>query len=330
MNGTILQQGRFTSDGGVKRLDIRSDVDWMEVYNYTVADDDTQTTQVGVQYYWQRGMADGTGIEYRKSNAANADQLVTALASGGFTLLDTSSQVPGPLNDVASGNDITAISAGPPPVVTNNGDNGLSAGDVVRLIDITGGQQLGGIDFTVGNDTLSSTSFSLDYMPAIGAATTGSWRKIPFQPQYYPRKRFITSISQAGSAVIVLSVTHGFTAGQAVRIKVPAAYGMSEIDGLIGNITAVNTSTNSITVDINSSAFSAFAFPLTGGVPFDFAEVIPVGQTADGTYANVLDGATDNVSLIGMELGAGADGPAGSNNDVVYWRAGKSFSVSNE
>ena len=34
MNGTILQQGSFTSDGTAKTLDIRSDVDWMQVLNY--------------------------------------------------------------------------------------------------------------------------------------------------------------------------------------------------------------------------------------------------------------------------------------------------------
>jgi hypothetical protein len=200
----------------------------------------------------------------------------------------------------------------------------------VRLIDVTGAQQLGGIDFTVGNNTLTSTTFSLDYMAQIVAGTTGSWRKIPFQPQFYPRKRTITAITQATSAVITMSVTHGFTAGQAVRLKVPSAYGMTEMDNLIGNITAVSTANNTITVDIDSSSFTAFSFPLTAAVPFTFAEVIPVGETANGTYANNLDDATDNVSLIGMKLAAGADSPAGSSSDVIYWRAGKSFSVSNE
>ena len=312
MNGTILQQGRFTSDGTSKELNIRSDVDWMEVINYTVADDDTQTTAVGVQYFWQRGMADDTGIEYKKSNAANAAQLTTALASGGFTLLDTSDQTPGTLNST-----ITAVSNAAIPVVTNSGTNGLSAGDVVRLIDITGAQQLGGMDFTVGNNTLTSTTFSLDYMAQIVAGTTGSWRKISFQPQFYPRRRTITGITAATSAVITMSVTHGFTAGQAVRLKVPSAFGMTEMDNLIGNITAVSTANNTITVDINSSAFTAFSFPLTAGVPFTFAEVIPVGETANGTFANSLDDATNNVSIIGMKLAAGVDSPAGSSSDVA-------------
>ena len=67
MASTIIQQGSFTSDGTAKTLNIRSDIDWMEVFNATVADDDTTTTAIGVQYYWQRGMASDTGIEYKKS-----------------------------------------------------------------------------------------------------------------------------------------------------------------------------------------------------------------------------------------------------------------------
>jgi hypothetical protein len=126
-----------------------------------------------------------------------------------------------------------------------------------------------------------------------------------------------------------MSVTHGFTVGQAVRIKVPAAYGMTEIDNLIGNITAISTANNTITVDIDSSTFTAFAFPATADVPFTPALVVPVGMDATGSTANSLDDATDNVSFLGIELGAGIDGPAGSSSDVIYWRAGKSFSVSN-
>lgn len=325
MNGTIIQQGRFTSDGTSKLLDIRSDIDWMEVYNITIADNDTTTTGVGVKFFWQRGFDSDTGIEYKKSDAANASQLITLLASGGFTLLDTSDQTPGPLNTT-----ITAISNAAVPVVTNSGTNGLSADDVVRIINVSGGQQLGGIDFTVGNDTLTTTTFSLDYMSQIVAATTGSWRKIPFQPQFYPRRRTISAITTASSAVITLTVTHELTAGQTVRIKVPSDFGMIEMDNLTGNITAVSSANNTITVDIDSSAFSAFSFPLTADVPFSLSEVIPFGDAATGTFANNLDGATDNVSLIGMQLAAGIDSPAGSTSDVIYWRAGKSFSVTNE
>jgi hypothetical protein len=324
MDGTIIQQGRFTSAGTAVELQIRSDVDWMRLINYTVAAA-SQTTAIGVEYFWQRGMAADTGIEYKKSNAANAANLTAALASGGFTLLDTSTSPVGSLNAT-----ITAISTAATPVVSNSGTNGLVAGDVVRIINTAGAQQLGGFDFTVGNSTLSSGTFSLDYMAQLGGAgTTGSWRKIKWDSPFYPRRRFVTKITKASSAVITLSVTHGFTAGQAVRILVPAAYGMTEMNNLIGNITAVNTTTNTITVDIDSQAFTTFAFPVTGAVPFTAALVVPVGETANGTYANSLDDATVNTSFIGMLLAAGVNSPAGSTSDVIYWTAGKSFSVSN-
>lgn len=319
MDNTIIEQGSFTSDGTAKQLNIRSDVDWMEVDNYTQLATQ-QTPGRGVQFRWQRGMAPATGIEIKKTDATDALNGVT-LTTGGFTLLDTSIQTPGPLVST-----ITAVSNATPPVVTTSAPHGLIANDVVRLINIAGAHELNGYDFTVGNGTLTATTFSLDYMATIVAGTTGSFRKLAFQPQFYPRRRFISAITQATSAVIKMTVTHGFTAGQAVRIKVPAAFGMVQINSLIGNITAINTTTNTITVDIDSSAFTAFTFPLSAASPFDLAEVVPVGETANGTFANNLDDATRNTSIIGMLLAAGAQSPAGSNGDVIYWRAGKSFS----
>lgn len=331
MDNTIIMQGRFTSTGAAKTIQLRSDVDWMKVYNFTQMATQ-QATGRGVEFYWQRGMTVGTGIETKKTNSTDALNGVT-LATGGFTLVDSSSQTPGTLNAT-----ITAISNANPPVVTNTGTNGLSAGDVVRIINTTGAQQLGGFDFTVGNGTLSTTTFSLDYMSAIVAGTTGSWRKINFDPIFYPRRRFITKITQAAQAVVSLSVTHGYTVGQAVRFVVPAAYGMTEIDGLLGTITAVNTAVtagtgNTITVDIDSTAFTTFAWPLTGAVPFTAAEIVPVGEnTAQALTSGVdiLQDATINTGYIGIILAGGAQSPAGSAADVIYWVAGKSFSVDNQ
>lgn len=324
MNGTILQQGRFISDGKSKELDIRSDVDFMNIYNYTVAGAD-QTTSIGVEYYWQKGMPVDEGLEYKKSNAANADNMTQTLASGGFTLLDTSDQTPGALNET-----ITAISNAVIPVVTNTGVNGLSAGDVVRLIDITGAQQLGGIDFTVGLNTLSDTEFSLDSMSQIIAGTAGSWRKINFDPQFYPTRRTITKVVKGSTTFVQTSVIHGLTVGQSVRLEVPTVYGMQELNGLTGKIVSIGDFFNTITLDIDSSGFSNFAYPLTADIPFSIAEVIPIGQSATLPNSNSLADATNNISLIGMKLAAGVDSPAGSNDDVIYWVAGKSFSVSNE
>lgn len=60
-----------------------------------------------------------------------------------------------------------------------------------------------------------------------------------------------------------MTVGHGMIVGQKVKLSVPAEYGMAEINGLEGNVTAINTTNNTITLDIDSSSFSAFAFPAT-------------------------------------------------------------------
>lgn len=318
----------FTSAGNSVKIDLRSDVDWMAVYNLTQGAAN-QTTAVGVKYYWQRGMPAGAGWTTFKSNAANAANLETYALTNGFTLIDSSVQAPGVLNAT-----ITAVSNAAIPVVSNSGTNGLVAGDVVRLFNVAGAQQLGGIDFTVGYNTLTTGTFSLDYMSQIVAGTTGSWRKINFNPIFYPRRRFITVITQAAQAVVTTSVTHQYEVGQQVRFVVPAAYGMVEINGLTGNIVSVDTTTtvNSFTVDIDSSAFTAFAFPLTAAVPFSPAEVVPVGEDTSTALiygVDTLSDATINTSFIGMKLQGGVNCPAGANADVIMWVAGKSFGVDN-
>jgi hypothetical protein len=313
MNYEPTYSGRFTADGNQKLLTLRSDVDWIEVKNETV----WAAGGAGnlVTAYWQRGMA--TGI-YSVKEATIGASVPTGALTTGFTLYDSSDMTPGALNTT-----ITAVSNAAIPIVSATSTATLQNGDIVRMINVTGAQQLGGIDFTI--DTLvANTSFRLPYMAQIVAGTTGSFRKIPYNPIFYPRHRYISSVTQAAAAVIELTVTHGYTVGQKVRFQVPAAYGMTQLDGLTGTITAINTTTNTITTDIDSTAFTAFAFPLTAAVPFTPAQVIPVGEAAEDAYTNLLDDATENQAVIGIMLAAGAAEPAGQVNDVISWRAGKS------
>jgi len=315
MSETIILQGSFTSDGTAKQLSLRSDVDWMEVINYTQSAT-TQTTGRGVAFRWQRGMAADTGIMYTKQDSANAIDL-EALASGGFTLLDTSSQAP---EASVTGTTITKAS---PPVCTATG-HGYSNGDVVRIINSDNMAQINGLEFTIGS--VATNTFELSYINTnianFTASTSFAVRKLPNYPIFAPRNRQITAVTTGATTVVQMSVTHGYQVGEVVRFSVPSVWGMTQLDGLTGEITAINTTTNTITVDVDSSAFTAFAFPAASAAPLTFAQVIPLGDAG-----NVLTGATDNVALIGMELAAGADSPAGSTSDVIYWRAGKSFSV---
>lgn len=324
---TVTLQGAFVANGDAIYIPLRMGIDWMRVYNTTVAAA-TQTTAVGVEYYWQLGFPAAAAWEYKKAGSSVAGaNLITYNTTGGFTYYDSSLADYGTVNATT-----TAISTASIPVVTNSGTNGLSAGQVVRILNQTAAPQFGGYDFTVGINTLSSTTFSLDFAPQLSVAgTTGSWMLVNNDPAFYPSHRFITDITQADEAVVTFSVRHAYEVGQIIRFNVSPAFGMSEMNGLEGTIIDVDNSgvDNTVTVDIDSSSFTAFDFPLAADYPFTPASATPVGEnTAVALKANVniLSDATRNISSIGMILAAGTNSPAGSEDDVIYWQAGSVFS----
>lgn len=315
-DNTIILQGKFTSAAVAKVIKLRSDIDWMEVWNSTTRAAGGAGTGVG--FYWQKGMAVDTGFEDQKL-AADESLVPVVLASGGFTYVDTSSSNPlGAINAT-----VTAISNAAIPIVSATSTTTLVAGDIVRFVDVTGAQQFGGVDFQI--DTVNAnTNFRLVNAPQIVAGTGGSFYPVNIPAAFYPKRRFISKITKAASAVVTTTVDHGYTVGQLVRFQVPSDYGMTQMNNLTGKVTAIAAAT--ITVDIASTAFTTFAWPVTAAVPFTHAQVVPVGEEGVDTLA---DATVDN-GYIAMSLAAGTDSPAGDTNDVIYWRAGKAFSVDNE
>ena len=295
--------GTFTSDGNIRNIALPSGYSEFRMINITDIGSTAASTPV-MRAQGSSSMSAGSAYYNLKTNGAATVQIETTTTTGGFTFIADSGQRT-PSAAVA----ITAITNATPPVVSTASTAGLNNGDIVRVYGTTGQLNIAGLDFTI--DTIvTNTSFNLTYMVAPGAAATaGFWRRIPFDARYYPRRRFITSISQATSAVIVMSVTHGFTVGQEVRMIVPSAFGMVEMNNLLGVITAINTTTNSITVNIDSSGFTAFAFPssATAALGVTYAQVVPVGEAAINSssqhYGNLLDDATYNTSFTGVQIG---------------------------
>lgn len=332
MYGTIIQQGRFTADGNAKTLSIRSDIDWMCVYNETILNAGALATDSGAWFYWQRGMTDGRGVEFRKLGTVANDPMTTVqiAANSGFFLVDSSA------NPVGAAVAETAITNVVAPVVSTGNTGSLAVGSIVRLQGDTNLPNFMGFDYEVGavNANTSFTArWALANAPGAAGAGDGTYRHIKFNPIYYPRNRYIVNITAATSAVIRFSVTHGYTVGQVLDFTVPSEFGMVEMDGLQGTITAISTAANTVTVDIDSSAFTAFAFPAVADVPFNWAQAVPVGMdTAQGlsSAVDILADATENQALIGMTLAAGANSPAGINTNVIYWVAGKSELINNE
>lgn len=325
-------QNVFTSTGVAKLLQIRSGVDYIQTVNQTQIAANAVST--GYKFFWQYPMANDTGIEYQ-SNAGGTAVNMVWLTSGGFTPIDTTVSTPG------ASVVLSAISNATPPVVSTASTAGLNNGDIVRLYNVTGGQQLGGLDFTIGG-IVANTSFTLANMRAIVAATTGSYRRIPYDPYFYPPTRVISKIGAstlngANVAIVTLTVTHAYTVGQKIRFKIPTvtnlAYGMPALNDVEATILAIGAAdvdgvTNTITVDVDVTALGTFAWPLTANVPFTPAQIVPVGENtaqANLSGVNPFADAEVNQGFIGMRLAAGVNSPAGQNNDVIYWIAGKSF-----
>jgi len=332
MDNTIIQQGEFVSNQQDKIIVLRSDVDWMTVVNWTQSV--ATNADYGCHYYWQRGMADGLGLVYHHP-AADATLGVQACAAGaGFTLIDTTDQAPGAARILNGAFTTNAVQ----PVCTSANTAGLATGSIVRLNSTTAAESISGWDFQI-DTVVDGTSFRMAYAMANApgaAATAGYYRVIPYDPIFYPRYRYIINITAAANAVIHTSVDHGLTVGQTIRVKLQDDnFGMTEIDGLEGTVTAVTAGT--ITTDIDSSGFTAFTFALPANLPFTMPTVVPIGMDTAAALegaVGLLEDATKNTGYIGIRLhvgtvanpNEGSLSPAGHLNDVIKWRAGKSFS----
>ncbi len=259
-----------------------------------------------MQAYATSDMPVGGGIYTQKTSGAATFGTTTTLGAngGGFTFVYDSASTP-----LGGALAVTSATNASPIVLSMASTAGLNATGVVRYTDATGQLNVSGIDFTY-NTLVANTSISLAYSPVPGAVGSGgNVQNVPFDPRYYPTWRYITAITNANPAVITLSVTHGYTVGQQVRIIVPSAFGMTQINNQLLTITAINTTTNTISVNIDSTNFTAFAYPssATAALGVSWAIVVPVGEAAVNTtampFGNLLDDATVNTSFNGIIVG---------------------------
>lgn len=339
MDGTIIQVGNFTQPAGgavAQTLQIRSGFDWIKTFNYTkYAGNGAGGTGTVVEGYWQLGMPNGGGVGILKAAGATTLSTLQLAAGNGFSFVDSS--LTAPLAPVALTANAAATSNAVSPVVLTGNTAGLATGSVVRLSNVTVANSLNGIDFAI-NTITANTSFVLSavFPNAIVAGTaggpigTGEYRVIPFNPLFYPARRFIANISQAANAQVSVTVPHNLTVGQEVRFQVDPLNSMTQINGLSGIIMSIVDTLN-FTVNINTTGFTAFTFPVGPNTPaYTPAQVVPFGEdtaTAEANSLSILGDATINTGYIGVILPAGALAVGGVASDVIYWSAGKSFNT---
>lgn len=341
---TILDGGSFTSTGVNVKIPLPSSADYFRTWNLTQLAAAAPTVCVGGEWFGSKfgagASAANDGVRWKKvgSSVVQMDLFSTSTASNGFTYVTSV-----PIVEAQNASAITAISAANPAVVTQT--NTYNNGDFVRIYNTTGDLTIGGMVFQISSASGSGyTLLGLANVAGNGlaAATAGFTRRVSSNEAVDPQFLYITNISQATSAVVSTSVDPSafYVVGNKIHFSVPSSFGMTQMNNLTGTITAVNAASASanigaynLTVNIDSTAFTAFAFPATTLSPtsYLFATLAPQGsQTSFNPVTLVQTGYefTKTPFHTGqftpyMLVSGGANSPGGANADVINWMSYK-------
>ncbi len=344
---TIITGGSFTSANVGVKIPLPSSADYFVTTNITQMPLAPATgVVIRAEWYGPKfgvgATAANDGIRWKKTNSTNAlliDTFATSTASNGFTYVTST-----PVVEAQAANAITNISAANPAVVTQT--NTYSNGDILRIYSTTGMLQIAGMDFQISS--VSGSGYTLLGLPATasnGFAAVGSagfTRRISKFGAVEPEFLYITNISKATQAVVTTSVdpSDHYVVGMKIHFSIPASFGMTQINQLTGKIVAVNavSATSDIgaynlTVDIDSSAFTAFAFPTSLSSPSAqlFATLAPAGASTQFDPVTLVQTGYDfqkqpfrtGQFVPYMFLAGGAQSPAGATSDVINWMAYK-------
>lgn len=96
--------------------------------------------------------------------------------------------------------------------------------------------------------------------------------------EFVPENQNIIAVAVSGKNTIVTTEEdHSFVVGNTVTFIVPSDFKMIELNDREANVIAITNDT--ITVDINSTRFTAFSVPAQVSTP---AQVMPIGSTNFG------------------------------------------------
>lgn len=332
---TLITQGTVTQGSTAQNLTIPlpSSADYFVSTNLTqMALSPNPGVCVRGEWYGGGLTASGDGLSWTKTNSGNAINIDSFVVNSavGYTYVK-GPILPGP---AVTG---TAITNANPAVVTMT--NTFSEGQTVYLYGTTGMLQIAGAAFTISN--VSGSGFTLAGLNASAFATAATAVIARGIPTPYsavePRFLYVTNVSQATQAVVTVSEKHNYVVGQKVEFQIPGSFGMVQLNNF--NLAQNNAPTivavtdYTMTINVNSTAFTAFAWPASSASPTAqlFATLSPAGQSV--TYNPITGLQTGyNVQYAPFHTGnfvpfmmlpAGAQNPGGQANDVIVWQAYK-------
>jgi hypothetical protein len=275
------------------------------------------------------------------ANTAASLQAITGTTNG-FTIINSSNPPTFALNTTGTAINHTTFVVSMTDTHTQN----IQVGDFVRLVNPVGMLQAGSIVAQVTAVTLD-TSITLGFIATAVTAggtftadgTTVSVLKF-YPGLYYPASRQIMFISKATQAKVYFARPNNFTPGELVDFNIPSTYGMTNMNFLTSQpggparvLVVTNTATeSSITLNVNSTGFTTFAYPTTaktlgaasppicvpagsGIVPFNGSATVP--QSPPGTN---LQDSFDNLNQYYMYIGSNV---VGANSATMQWTAWK-------
>lgn len=318
-----MAHGSYTVSGGTlgvsapsaKIINLPFKPDFVELINYTQA---ITPAQHGIPFaFWDASVTPVTvsSVQYDTIvEVFNATPVLTTdsvRVGGGISVFSAGQALQfGPTykhNSVASADFSIAVSgAGGPTTVTTATAHGLTSGDVIIFEGLfqtstTGMPQLNYIWFTV--TVLTSTTFTIPWdtsgsnYTAFNSATStgniGAWKQVLYPYLYFPGVATISGITLGTTTTIDTTDAHNFVVGQEVAFRIPSQWGTVELNSLPNNLTPgapaygyviAVTDYNTVVVNINSSAYTAFTVnPTVASVPgLSYPEIVAVGDVNTG------------------------------------------------
>jgi hypothetical protein len=223
-------------------------------------------------------------------------------------------------------------------------------------------QQIAEIPFTI--TVVDANSFTIPWntnqsnYTALSASPSGALvKKVLYPYLYQPGVTYISAITTGSTTTIDTTSAHNLVVGQEVAFRVPSNWGTTQLNSLpnvnipgspmYGYVIAV-TDYNTVVVNINSSAYTAFnsnqtfaGFPgqqfaqmvavgdvNTGGVQISAGSqlypppyITPIGTTRVNTINGpAIQGAYFNNTSQGFIIGS-ALAVAAQSGQTIYWRA---------
>ena len=332
---TIVTQGTFTQPATAinQIINLPSAVDFFKTINLTQLAT-TQSTGRNVIGEWFGGglTAANDGVSYFKSNSSSNALNASTFAQqsvNGFTYVNA---IPAPQAQL-TGTTITQATAAVATVT-----NTYSNGDQVVIYNAVGMQQISGMTFTISS--VSSSGFTLLGLNSSGfasGATSFNVRRVTPSAPVQPNFLYVTGITQASAGVVTVSQAHNYQVGQAVEFTIPGSFGMTQLNNYSQPqskppiITAITT--YGFTINVNTTNYSAFAFPASTASPTTqlFATVASQGQQATfNPISGVQTGYNfqqvpyhSGLFIPYMTISAGAQSPGGSAGDVIVYQGYK-------